>query len=166
MRHQLTRNYLIFIVITLAIAVLFISGCGKKEASPTNTTSAPTTTGAQYTIDVANKQGIGDYLVDSARMTLYRYTGDNFNKSNVSQDLIQDWPIFSVSKYNVPSKLKSSDFSNTISGYGSGGSNSQTCYKGWPLYYSDLDKKPGDTFGNVKNGFLVISPDSTSAPQG
>ena len=159
MIKETNRSYLVYVIITLVVVMLTMIGC-KKEATPTPTSTSP---GAKYTIDVANKSGIGDYLVDGAGMTLYRYTGDSYIKSTVSQDLLKDWPIFSTSKYTVPSKLDASDFSNSIINYGSG-SNGQTCYKGWPLYYSDLDKKPGDTFGNVKSGFLIVSQTLTPAP--
>jgi predicted lipoprotein with Yx(FWY)xxD motif len=127
-------------------------------------TSAPNSTPVpipSYTVMTATKAGIGDYLVDAKGMTLYYFTKDTVGKSNATAPVIANWPIFYTASIVVPSNLNSSDF-GTIAGFNG---QTQTTYKGWPLYYYIKDQAAGDILGQGVGGvWFVISPQSVPLP--
>jgi predicted lipoprotein with Yx(FWY)xxD motif len=101
------------------------------------------------------KVGLGDYLVDANGMTLYYFTKDTVGKSNASDAVIANWPIFYTANIIVPSNLNTSDFGTITRDDGK----MQTTYKGWPLYYYIKDQAVGDTVGHKVNGvWFVIDP--------
>jgi len=103
---------------------------------------AGTVWGQSYTINVA---GSGDlhYLTDSKGMTLYYFTKDVAGESACYGGCAKLWPIFDARTINVPSSLNSSDFGTITRNDGT----HQTTYKGWPLYYFEPDKAPGEMKG-------------------
>ena len=123
-------------VLALAIASVAIVAIG--AAAPVNT------------IDLATKDGIGEYLVDQDGMTLY-YSADDTPESEESscgETCIQYWPPFHTGQIIIPLELSWFDF-DTI--YREDGA-AQTTYKGWPLYYYVGDYSPGDINGQGMNG--------------
>jgi predicted lipoprotein with Yx(FWY)xxD motif len=109
------------------------------------------------------KTGLGDYLVDAKGMTLYYFTNDTVGKSNASDAIIANWPIFYAAGIAVPSNLNASDFGTITRDDGK----MQTTYKGWPLYYYIKDQAAGDTVGQgVNNVWFVVNPQSFSPPGG
>lgn len=167
MRHQKNKSYVMFGIVMIAFFVLTLSGCatGVNASNQYPQASAAANLNSEHTIDVANKDGIGEYLVDHKGITLYYLSSDVQGISTASKNVLKDWPPFGTNKFVVPSSLNAADFSNIEkSFYGLGLANNQSTYRGWPLYYSDLDKKPGDTLGNGINGFFVVSPTITPAP--
>ncbi len=144
-------NHKWLLILTLIVALLFPEAC--------TTTSAPTPTSSSYTVNVASKVDIGNYLVDGKGMTLYYFTKDAPGKSNASAAVIANWPIFYTANIIVPSSLNTADF-GTITGTGGA---MQTAYKGWPLYYYIKDQAAGDTMGQgINNVWFVIDPASFS----
>ena len=150
MKKRGMSGHFIFGLLLLLAITLALVGCKKTNTSET------------YTLKVASKAGIGSYLVNGKGMTLYYNTGDESGQSNVSASSLNDWPPVIISTFSVPSSLNKNDFSNTSAGYGQ----SQTTYKGWPLYYFINDKKAGDTLGNGVEGkwFVVIPTTLAEAP--
>lgn len=120
------------------------------------TTTISTTTGTtSFTINIASKALIGDYLVDGNGMTLYYTTSDRPMYSNLPDETITAWPVFYVSNIIIPVSLNASDFAV----YTRDNNVKQITYKGYPLYYFFQDKSPGNTFGNkLNNVWFVVSP--------
>jgi predicted lipoprotein with Yx(FWY)xxD motif len=162
MRRWMTWRHAMGVISLVVVAVLALGGCttkGPKTTTPT-TTSTPT---SAYTIKIASKAGIGDYLVDGKGMTLYYYSKDASGKSMVPVSSLVNWPPFSAGKFVVPSPLSASNFSVVTSTYGL--VKDQTTYKGWPLYYYAKDVAAGDTLGSGLGGvWFVVSPSMAPAP--
>ncbi len=160
------RLYYLLPIMLILITLAALSACSAYTTQTPATTPAPTTTPtpASYTVDIASKTGIGDYLVDGKGMTLYYFTKDVSGKSNATAAIIANWPIFYVSNIVVPPSLNAADFGSITEANG----NMQSTYKGWPLYYYVKDQASGDTLGQGINGvWFVINPTNfpqTSAP--
>jgi len=116
-------------------------------ASPSPT---PTPTAAAFTINIASKANIGNYLVDSKGMTLYYFTKDTIGKSTAVGATLQAWPLFNSATFTVPSSLSAADFGTITRDDGA----KVTTYKGWPLYYFAKDLAAGDILGEV-SGHMV-----------
>jgi predicted lipoprotein with Yx(FWY)xxD motif len=82
----------------------------------------------------------GNYLVDGNGRTLYYYVRDTPGKSADNGVMLTDWPIFNPSAFIVPVALNVADFSTITRDDGQ----KIATFKGWPLYYSNKDKAPGD----------------------
>ena len=109
-----------------------------------------------YTVLVATKPGLGDYLTDARGMTLYFFARDTGLNSSCYGTCAQHWPIFTgePNRLVIPSILNITDFTFTVRSDGT----VQLAYKGHPLYYFYKDQKPGDTLGQgVKNVWFVAS---------
>jgi predicted lipoprotein with Yx(FWY)xxD motif len=103
---------------------------------------------------------LGKILVDAKGMTLYYFANDipASGASSCYGQCAVAWPIFSVDTVTVSSPLLASDFSSITRTDGT----KQTTYRGWPLYYWQADKKPGDATGeNVNKIWFVVKPDET-----
>lgn len=121
-------------------------------ASPT-----PAPTPSQYTVNIASKALIGNYLVNGKGMALYYTTSDRPQYSNLPDETLSVWPPFYVSSILVPPSLNASDFGT----YTRDNNVKQTTYKGYPLYYFFQDKAAGDTLGNKLGGvWFVVNPDN------
>jgi len=150
--------------ILLSLAVLSACSSGNTTSTPAPApvpapspmpTPAPAPAPASYTVNIASKSGIGNYLVDGKGMTLYYFTKDAPGKSNATAAVIANWPIFYVTSVVVPASLNAADFGSITGGNG----NMQSTYKGWPLYYYVKDQMSGDTLGQGLNSvWFVINP--------
>ena len=119
--------------------------------------ATPTSTTLIYSVDIATKTGIGNYLVDASGMTLYYFTKDSPGKSTATGTVLDNWPLFYAAKLVLPAPLKDSDFSTITRDDGL----LVTAYKGRALYYFINDKTPGDTLGQGVGGvWFVVSPDN------
>ncbi|HEX2958486.1 MAG TPA: hypothetical protein VHO70_16745 [Chitinispirillaceae bacterium] len=94
----------------------------------------------------------GSYLGDSKGMTLYQYKNDSYGNSTCTGSCLQNWPAFYKDSIVVPDNLNKNDFGTITRADG----NKQTTYRGWPLYYYTMDKKPGDTKGHGMNGVWSV----------
>jgi len=103
---------------------------------------AASTVWAQSTIQVQTANGVG-FLTDSKGMTLYYYTKDTDGQSACYGGCATAWPIFYADTISVPSSLNAADFGTITRTDGA----KQTTYMGWPLYYWQRDKNPGDMTG-------------------
>ncbi len=118
----------------------------------------PTPTPSPYTINIASKAIIGNYLVDGRGMTLYYTVSDRTNYSNLPDETLSVWPPFYVSNIIVPPSLNAANFGT----YTRDNNVKQTTYKGYPLYYFFQDKAAGDILGNKLGGvWFVINPDNS-----
>jgi len=150
------------------IAMLFIAGCTQQTVPPpqsTPPTTIPPTTVQQTPVPVADtillgNTSLGKVLTDARGMTLYYFVTDlaGEGKSTCYGRCAEIWPIFSVDSVMVSPPLRASDFSSITRINGT----KETTYKGWPLYYFQNDKKPGDVNGeNVLQTWYVAKPDYT-----
>ncbi|XUX00770.1 MAG: hypothetical protein TUN42_01950 [Dehalogenimonas sp.] len=121
---------------------------------PVTTTTQPPVTYA-YSVNVAVKTNVGNYLVNSRGFALYYTTSDRPNYSNLPDETITAWPVFFVPTLAVGSGLNSADFGIFTRDSGV----KQITYKGYPLYLSIYDKSSGDTMGNGLGGvWFVVKP--------
>jgi predicted lipoprotein with Yx(FWY)xxD motif len=106
-------------------------------------------------VKIAEAEGLGRYLTDSAGMTLYYFTLDSTNKSTCMGPCLERWPIFYSEITMVPAGCDKSDFSVITREDGK----KQTTYKGKPLYYYFRDSKPGDIKGQGMGGvWYIVEP--------
>jgi len=96
-----------------------------------------------HAIKLSEKGGIGKYITDSKGMTLYVFKKDFPGKSVCAGPCVVKWPIYFREMVAVPEGLNALDFGTITREDGK----RQTTYKGWPLYYFEGDKAPGDVFG-------------------
>ncbi|WP_076003545.1 COG4315 family predicted lipoprotein [Dehalogenimonas formicexedens] len=118
------------------------------------TTTQPPVTYA-FSVNVAVKTSVGNYLVDSRGFALYYTTSDRPNFSNLPDETITAWPVFFVPTLTVGAGLSPADFGIFTRDSGV----RQITYKGYPLYLSIYDKASGDTVGNGVGGvWFVVKP--------
>jgi predicted lipoprotein with Yx(FWY)xxD motif len=107
---------------------------------------------APYSVNIANRPGLGSYLTNGTGWTLYTFARDI--PANVTSrcmgPCVRNWPLYyAATPLVLPSGLDASSF--TVVTRADGGK--QLAFKGWPLYYFRNDTKPGDTNGQ---GFLNL----------
>ncbi len=108
-----------------------------------------------YSVMVATRTDVGNYLVDARGMALYYFTKDSVGKSTATAAILQTWPVFNPPNFIVPSAANAADFGSLTRDDGT----RQATFKGWPLYYYAKDLKSGDTLGQGLNGiWFVIDP--------
>ena len=113
----------------------------------------------KYTVDVAQNENLGYYLVNETGFSLYYFVNDapGNGTSACSGACSELWPPFYVDSIAVPAGLNSADF--TILQRTDG--KMQVAFKGWPLYLFSEDKAPGDIKGQGKNSiWFVVKPDA------
>ncbi len=106
-----------------------------------------------YTVMVAVKEDLGEYLVTSDGMTLYFFAMDMDGKSTCYGMCAERWPVYSPSSLVVPSTLNITDFSYIIRDDGM----TQLVYKGRPLYLWINDQARGDTTGHGVNNIWFVA---------
>ena len=163
-------RFRVILAVVIVLAVLAAVGCTSNSVpTPTTPTSTPTPTltpappitptptASSYTINIASKAIIGNYLVDSRGVTLYYTVSDRPAYSNLPDETLSSWPVFYVADIIVPPSLNLADFGT----FTRDNNVKQTTYRGYPLYYFIQDKIAGDTFGNKLGGvWFVVNPDN------
>lgn len=143
-----------FVFLTLAL-----SGCQKKDDT---VAPAPAPPALQLTTDAK----LGSFLTDGQGNTLYYFALDVAGSSNCgTAACAANWPVFYTPTITVGAGLNAADFTT---GKTAGGQ-SQTYYKGWPLYYyttptngQNVREQPGQALGNGLGGvWYVVRPDYT-----
>jgi predicted lipoprotein with Yx(FWY)xxD motif len=144
--------------------VLLITACS-PQAAPTSappSTQAPATqapvvpvTGGTV-VNLGKNDSLGSFLVDSKGMTLYLFTKDTPNTSNCYDKCATAWPpLLTTGAPAAGDGVDASKLGTTKRTEGT----TQVTYNGWPLYYYQKDKAPGDVTGqNVGSVWFVISP--------
>ena len=108
-----------------------------------------------YAIRLSEKAGVGKFLTDSKGMTLYVFRKDSPGKSVCAGPCVVKWPVYYHEKVVAPEGLNAADFGTITREDGK----RQTTYKGWPLYYYEGDKAPGDFFGQgIGDVWFVAKP--------
>ena len=152
--------------------VLLLSACS-SQATASPTTAAPAAPATQApaatespaavpvtgaaTVNVGKNDQLGSFLVDSKGMSLYLFTKDTPNTSVCYDKCAVAWPpLLTTDKPVAGEGVDASKFGTTTRKDGT----TQVTYNGWPLYYYEKDKAPGDVTGqDVGNVWFVISPE-------
>ena len=141
----MSRSYRL-VLLFLAVSILSISALAESN----------------YSVNLTADKFLGYYLVNQSDFALY-YFSDDGSAGGVStcyDDCASKWPPFYAQTLTVPDSLRTIDFATITRTDGS----KQTTFKGWPLYFSSLDKAPGDLFGNGReeNRWHIIDPQDQS----
>src|SRR5215213_1609837 len=144
---------------------LLISACSPQAtAAPTNIpppTQAPAATEApavvpvtgNAVVDLGQNDSLGSFLVDDKGMTLYLFTKDTPNTSVCYDKCATAWPPLLTSGDPVAGEgVDASLFGTTNRTDGT----VQVTYNGWPLYYYEKDKAPGDVTGQDVGGVWYV----------
>jgi len=135
-----------------------VSAEGEKVETAVATeaaTEAPASAGATN-VSLGNNDSLGSFLVDDKGMTLYLFTKDTPNTSNCYDKCATAWPPLLTT--DAPAAGEGVDASMLGTTNRTDGT-VQVTYNGWPLYYYEKDKAPGDVVGqDVGNVWFVISP--------
>ena len=111
--------------------------------------------GIAQVVSVTRSATLGDHLVASNGMTLYRYTKDTKGVSNCYTACAVTWPPY-MSTIQGPLGAGATGTIATIARTDGG---QQITYNGVPLYYFKTDAKVGDTLGqNVGGIWFVVKP--------
>jgi predicted lipoprotein with Yx(FWY)xxD motif len=111
----------------------------------------------KYTVDVAQNESLGFYLVNETGFSLYYFVKDapGNGTSTCFGACSEIWPPFYVESIAVPAGLNSSEFTTLQRSDGK----AQVAFKGWPLYLYSKDTKPGEINGQGVNGiWFVVDP--------
>jgi predicted lipoprotein with Yx(FWY)xxD motif len=101
---------------------------------------------------------LGTYLIGSNGKTLYIFTKDLPAISECAYVCAENWPPYTVATTSALANVQSG-ITGAVGVFVRGDSSLQVTYKGIPLYYSRLDTKPGDTFGNGSaNLWSIVKP--------
>ena len=149
------------LVLSLLVGVVMLAtACSPQAAStpaPVKTEPAAVVpvTGVT-TVSMGKNDNLGSFLVDDKGMTLYLFTKDTANVSNCYDKCATAWPpLLTTGKPAAGNGVDASKLGTTPRKDGS----VQVTYNGWPLYYYQKDKAPGDVVGqDVGDVWFVVSP--------
>lgn len=118
---------------------------------------------AEPDVRVMQKAGVGGYLADADGMTLYWYKNDSKGRSTCRGACIDRWPaFFTGAVLSAAPSMQQDDFGTIRRPEGK----MQNTFRGMPLYYYAMDRKPGDTMGHKMNNlWFVIDPLKFVAPE-
>jgi predicted lipoprotein with Yx(FWY)xxD motif len=107
-------------------------------------------------LELSSDATLGEFLVDTAGMTLYLFTNDTENTSNCYDDCATAWPpLLTAGEVTAGEGVDASLLGTTERTDGT----TQVTYGGWPLYYWMRDEAPGDITGQaVGDVWYVVSP--------
>jgi predicted lipoprotein with Yx(FWY)xxD motif len=129
-----------------------------QTGTPTTTTTTTDTSQTQptLTLNLGSNATLGDYLVASNGMTLYRFNKDSIGTSTCYAECATEWPPYIVSSAADLSAISMA--TGTVEAIARTDGSLQVTYNGKPLYFFVDDKVPGDATGQNKDGFFVVAP--------
>ena len=160
-----------YLVLSLLVGlVLLVTACSPQippttapAATEPPATEPPSTeppavvpvTGAAV-VSLGQKDELGSFLVDEKGMSLYLFTNDTPDTTVCYEKCAVAWPPLLTAGDPVAGEgVDASLLGTTDRTDGT----VQVTYNGWPLYYYEKDKAPGDVVGqNVGEVWFVISP--------
>ena len=132
-----------------------ISPAGEKVESAAQAAEAPATSAGGATVSLGNNDKLGSFLVDDKGMTLYLFTKDTPNTSNCYDKCATAWPPLLTTGDPVAGEGVDAALLGTTNRTDG---TVQVTYNGWPLYYYEKDKAPGDVIGQDVGGvWFVVS---------
>jgi len=153
-------------------AVMVVAAaCGSSGSATTTTSSTPapsspsTTAGSRAgvatpaVVAVATRGSLGAILVDTAGMTLYRYTPDGTGKSVCTGACAAVWPPLTVPAGNRVVSGRTGVPAGSLGTITRPGGARQVTFDGQPLYTYVGDKAVGQTAGQgIEGTWFVVSP--------
>lgn len=147
-----------FVLASSLLMTSLLSGCQKKDDS------TPVPAPAPPAVQLATDAKLGSILTDGQGNTLYYFALDIAGSNSCgTAACAAQWPVFYAPTLTVGSGLNAADFTTSKTASGQ----SQTLYKGWPLYYyatssggQSVREQPGQTQGNGIGGvWYAARPD-------
>lgn len=125
------------------------------KSDATATEAPASSSGSAATVSLGKNDSLGSFLVDDKGMTLYLFTKDTPNTSVCYDKCAVAWPPLLATGAPVAGEgVDASRLGTTTRKDGS----VQVTYNGWPLYYYEKDKAPGDVTGqDVGSVWYVVS---------
>jgi len=133
-----------------------VSAAGEKVETAVATevaTEAPAASAGAATVSLGKNDQLGSFLVDDKGMTLYLFTKDTPNTSNCYDKCATAWPPLLTT--GAPAAGEGVDASKLGTTNRTDGT-VQVTYNGWPLYYYEKDKAPGDVVGQDVGGVWYV----------
>ena len=149
------------LVASVLVGLVLLATACSPQATPT-TALVPTEPPAavpvtgEAAVNLGENDTLGSFLVDDKGMTLYLFTKDTPNTTVCYDDCAVAWPPLLTTGNPVAGEgVDASMLGTTTRTNGT----AQVTYNGWPLYYYEKDKAPGDVIGQDVGGvWFVISP--------
>lgn len=159
------------ILAALAALALAVGSCSPQAAAPTAQTQTAATSApaaampaSPATVNLGKSTTLGAYLTDEKGMALYLYTKDTPGTSVCTDKCAVAWPpLMTAGSAKAGDGVDASKLGTTTRADGS----SQVTYNGWPLYYFDKDKQPGETTGQgVGKVWYLVSASGDAVGKG
>jgi predicted lipoprotein with Yx(FWY)xxD motif len=166
-RKMKTTHFVLSLLVGLALLVTACAPQATSTTAPVATeppaTEPPATeppavvpvTGAAV-VNLEQNDELGSFLVDEKGMTLYLFTKDTPNTTVCYEKCAVAWPPLLTEGDPVAGEGVDATMLGTTNRTDG---TVQVTYNGWPLYYYEKDKAPGDVVGqNVGDVWFVVSP--------
>jgi len=136
-----------------------ISPAGEMINTTAAATEAPAAAEGAATVALGQNDELGSFLVDDKGMTLYLFTKDTPDTTVCYEKCAVAWPPLLTTGDPVAAEgVDASLLGTTTRTDGT----VQVTYNGWPLYYYEKDKAPGDVTGQDVGGvWYVLSAEGT-----
>jgi predicted lipoprotein with Yx(FWY)xxD motif len=129
-----------------------------EEETPVAETPEPTE--EEATLDIAESDEFGQFLVDQEGMSLYLFTQDEENMSTCVDQCAENWPPFTVESPDEITVGEELDEGLIDTFEREDDGSLQVSYNGHPLYYYIGDEEPGDTNGQgVGEVWYLVNPE-------
>jgi len=129
-----------------------VSAAGEKVESAVAATEPPAAAGPA-TVNLGQNATLGSFLVDDKGMTLYLFTKDTPNTTVCYDKCAIAWPPLLTTGDPVAGEGVDASLFGTINRTDG---TVQVTYNGWPLYYYEKDKAPGDVVGQDVGGVWYV----------
>jgi predicted lipoprotein with Yx(FWY)xxD motif len=131
-----------------------VSAEGEKVETAVATEAATEAPAAgTTTVALGNNEQLGSFLVDDKGMTLYLFTKDTPNTTVCYDKCATAWPpLLTTGAPAAGDGVDASKLGTTTRKDGA----VQVTYNGWPLYYYEKDKAPGDVVGQDVGGVWYV----------
>jgi len=141
----------------LVVLVLLVTACS-PQATPTTApppTEAPAVIPATggTVVNLGQNDSLGSFLVDDKGMTLYLFTKDTPNTTVCYEKCATAWPPLLTAGDPVAGDGADASLLGTTNRTDG---TIQVTYNGWPLYYCEKDKAPGDVTGQDVGGVWYV----------
>jgi predicted lipoprotein with Yx(FWY)xxD motif len=148
------------LILSVLVGLVLLATACSPQAIPT-TAPLPTESPAvvpvtsEAVVNLGQNDTLGSFLVDDKGMTLYLFTKDTPNTTVCYDKCATAWPPLLTNGSPVAGEgVDASLFGTTDRTDGT----VQVTYNGWPLYYYEKDKAPGDVVGqDVGDVWFVVS---------
>lgn len=138
-------------LLILLFASLFVLNCSSDD-----TNDPITEPDIENAVRLRTDATFGSVLTNAEGFTLYFFAPDAKGDANCLGDCANVWPAFFTNDLTLDAGLNASDFGTITRTDGQ----SQTTYKGWPLYTFSNDINSGDINGDGAGGtWFVGKPD-------